>query len=87
MGDENVDGLSNDAVRALLKRSTSMLTAIPPSAAKRTQRLLVNLPKILFSVEFVLKLPHTTVATVTTNPSNLTTPSTSTATDRVVEKE
>ena len=38
-----MDGLSNDAVRALLKRSMSMLAAIPPSAAKRTQRLPVNL--------------------------------------------
>ena len=38
-----MDGLSNDVVRALLKRSTSMLAAIPPSAAKRTQILLVNL--------------------------------------------
>ena len=43
--------------------------------------------KTLFPVEFVLRLPQTTVATVTTNPSNFTTPPASTATDKVVEEE
>ena len=43
LGAENIDGLSNDAVRALLKRSISMLTTTPPSATKRTRGLSVNL--------------------------------------------
>ena len=43
--------------------------------------------KTLFPVEFVLRLPQTSVATVTTNPSNLTTPPASNVTDKVVEEE